>query len=527
MDFTKIARALIAVTAFTAACVLQTGAAAAKWLRAESPNFIVYGEMTEAELRERVNGLEHFHQATGILIGLRGEEPSRKAEVYLTPTASFGDVLQVRAEGVLGFYAATPETAAFVSTVDGYKQELRYGGGRIKQVVEFFGANHILQHEYTHHLMFQYFNRSYPAWYREGLAEYVSTLIVEPGRVKIGEAPTGRLWSLSGNNWVPARRFMTVGDKASLEELNAIYAQGWLAVHYFHSSKELTAALNSYLGGLNQGKDPEATAMESFGMSFGELDKAMRSYMRGKVVMRIYEGWTPGDPEITVTEVSPGYADVLLLDLGARMGQGRYARRLKSLRETFQKHPEDELVRLALARSLIGAGEWSEALATLDAVGDDPGALVLRGHALLAKARKAEDDAARAAAISEARKHFARASKLDPNNVPALAGYAATLGGTAAYSENAINVRLLAYQLAPQVDQLAVEAAWALMMAERFEEAAPLLQPVANTPHTRRYTKYAGALLEAADARQAPPDYATWVKQQKAKGVKVDDDAEE
>jgi thioredoxin-like negative regulator of GroEL len=497
------------------ALLLPTDAAQAAWLRAETPNFIVYGELPEEELRKRALQLEHFDEALRFLGGVREPPTDRKPEVYLVPTSQIADVLRRQNDSILGFYKATTEGAAFVASTENIVLNDTASGSRIRYKEEHIAASAVLQHEYAHHFMFQFFNAAYPAWYREGFAEYVSTIEMTPEGLTLGKASLGRVVGL--DDWVSAKRFLQLNTKSPPEEQYSVYVQGWIATHYFYSKPERTNGLIAFLSSTAKGEPVESALKAATGLSFDELDREIRTYMSGKVVMRTFQGWKPAEAEITISPVSPGQSAVLLDDVGVRLALGGLEARVKALRKAHESFPQDRDVTQALIRALIANGEHAEASPLLAGLPESPDVLKWRADVLVAEARASKDAAANAVKFQEARKLYARANRLDPNHIPSLIGYADALPEADQISENGLNIRLLAHSLAPQVSGLATDAAFQLMRAKRFEEAIPLLNPVAYNAHGGALTQYAQALLSAAESQQPPIRFEEWTKAEEAK----------
>lgn len=493
--------------------LLLADPAQAGWLRAESPNFVVYGELPEAELRSRVERLEQFDQALRFLSGVTDPPAGRKAEVYLVRTSQIGDVMRSDPGDTLGFYKATTDAAAFVASTEDVAVKESVAKMRIKVHRVYLSSDSVLQHEYAHHFMFQYFNAAYPAWYREGFAEYVSTVEISPEGLLLGKASYGRAQGL--NNWVSARRFMQVNANSDPEDLYSSYIQGWITTHYFYSSVELNRGLSAFLKATSQGEAAEPALQASLGLSFEDLDRAVRAYI-DKVKLRQFPGWKPTAVAVEVAPVSDARAAVLFDDLGARLELGAIEARVKALRQARVRFPQDQDVAIALARALVASGQAEEVEALLTGAAESADVLTIRADALLLQAASLSDAAGKDAKRLQARRLFARANKLDPMHVASLAGYAETLNETDLLSENALNIRMLAHGLAPQVSELSIRAAFYLMKAERYEDAADLLQPVAFNSHAGPSARYAGVLLDAAQKRQPPIEFAEWLKQQAA-----------
>lgn len=132
-------------------------------------------------------------------------------------------------------------------------------------------------------------------------------------------------------------------------------------------------------------------------------------------------------------------------------------------------------------------------------------ALYLLGLAYLREADEAEGDA-QDALITQSRRYFSRGFRIDGNHVPTLARYAETFAGSSmseATYENYANIMLLARQLAPQVDEISLNAANMLLAGDRVREAIPILRALAYDPHAGGSAEVAQRLLTQAEARLA------------------------
>ena len=75
--------------------------AKADWRRAESPNFILYGNLSETELRQRILRLEDFDHLLRIIISVTEPPMHNKLRVYIV--ANPRDLRTIRQIGP-GFY---------------------------------------------------------------------------------------------------------------------------------------------------------------------------------------------------------------------------------------------------------------------------------------------------------------------------------------------------------------------------------------------------------------------------------------
>jgi hypothetical protein len=121
-------------------------------------------------------------------------------------------------------------------------------------------ARHILQHEYAHHFMRQYFSWSYPVWFSEGFAEYFAPTVVEGDTLRLGDAADMRIKALERERWIPMDDLLDGAQDSATRE-GMVYAQGWLLTHYMLRDAARADQLQAYFAALRAGQaEPEAFA---------------------------------------------------------------------------------------------------------------------------------------------------------------------------------------------------------------------------------------------------------------------------
>jgi len=468
--------------------------AQAEWRRAESPNFVVFSEGPENRLRERVKELEDFHWLLKRMTEAAGRPDSpNKLHVYVVDGKQELKAVRDVGRDVAGFYFAGGEgIGAFVD---------KRGTGR---------SNIILFHEYAHHYMHQYFPTAYPAWYIEGFAEYFSTAKFAGRRVDIGNFDPGRVYAVTEQPWLPLERVLGAGPGGlPAEQTAAYYAQSWLMAHYFYSNPERQGALRRYLNAARR-SDPIAALQTATGMTLEQFTRELRTYIgRGSIMYRRLERAEPAPPPVTVSVLSKAADDLMLHEAALRIGLDREEApaRLQRIRAAAARHPADPLARRVLAHAEMLHGDKAAALKLLEAlqeqVPNDAELMYLRGRLHLEQAEQGKDWDKEAAS---ARSWFARAHKLNPNHFQTLYRYAQSQRqGPEAVSENTINTLLLAQQLAPQVTEVRMNAAAALIARGDVDLARDLLAPVISDPHDRSLAEAARKMLAGARTRSRTP----------------------
>jgi len=489
---------------------------AGRWLKAESPRFTVYSDGDERLLRDYVVKLELFDTLLRHLhnMPLDGAPPRKLSIFLIRERAQFDVVWPGMPSGVAGFYTSSV-------------------GDIFAMATRSRDDNTVVQHEYVHHFMLQYFPYGYPAWLVEGYAEFFGSAEVDRDTIAVGRN-TGRGDNLKYVDWTPIETVLTKRPfELKGSDPAMFYAQAWLMTHYFMSDPARYRQLTAYMTAVGEGGDPLATMQASSGLSAEALQARLRDYMRVKLQVVTYtlKGLPP--PPIQITPLSTAADDLLLADFSLRrLGLDRdepddeesggasiearaeaRSRRAKwradflaDIRLRAARHLEDRLGQLVLARAELALGDQARGLALIDqftqARPDDAEGFELAGLARLA-AGDADPDH-QSEQYKAAGPLLAKAYKLDPTRYQTLYGYARSRSLDPKYpTPNVMAVLEEAQALAPQVSEITLATAQAMMLRDRDDEAATLLGPVANSPHGGAAAARARAMLKSLSERKA------------------------
>lgn len=467
--------------------------ARAEWRRAESPNFVVYGNLSESALRERVLLLEDFDQLLRTLTAGQEEPAPNKLHIYIVPGIEALRVVRQVPAGIAGFYTASED--GILAMVDGSQRD---------------AGNEILFHEYTHHFMMQNSTLIYPAWFVEGFAEYFATVRFTSRKIDIGNYSRGRAASIQGR-WIPLERLLSAGPGGlTQEETGAYYAQSWLLVHYFHSTPERQAALNRLLTAV-QGRSPVEALQSATGLTPETLTRELRRYIAGgSIRYRQMERGSPAAPPAVAVTLLPRSADDLIFyEAALRTGVSdeNGAAYLQRIRALAARYPDDPLAMRVLAHIELRFGDGAVADRLLDrllaAAPNDAELLYLKGMRWLVAA---QSDNPPEQAAATARTWFGRAQRADQNHYQTLYRYAESLRGERAFlAENTSNALVLAHQLAPQVYSITLNAASVLIARREHAHAVALLRPLVANPHDPELARVARGMIERAQSATDAP----------------------
>lgn len=351
--------------ALPAGLLIAPATAQAEWIRAESTNFIAYSEGDADDLRARVVNLEKFGQVLQSLTGARRpREVPVKITVYFVRTVQdVAESLPYPAYGVAGYYNTTMRGPFTVMP----RIDARQSAGAIYRTAG-LSAKTVLQHELTHHFMFQYFTAAYPHWYTEGFADYAGAIEISPDNVvKLGMFLDNRGHTLRSMNWVPLKELMNpIPGKSSFDGI-AFYSQGWITVHYLNSTPERKKLLTDYLRRINAGED-FGKAMAAFG-DIDAFDREVRAYSRKSEITGSatnYVSLEPGPIEIKkLAPVEEALVETQMsLSSGVAAGNAQgFARRV---RDIVKADPDNAYARRMLVEAERLAGNRAEATAAVD-----------------------------------------------------------------------------------------------------------------------------------------------------------------
>ncbi len=487
-------RSFLAAFLAVAALLLAPAPAMAKWMKAETPRFVVYGQGDAEGLREYAEKLEIYDAVLRQAHGMDpAEAPPRKLDVYLVSArAGLRQVAPGIREQAVGFYTATRG--------DIFAMAIRSGD-----------PDTVVLHEYAHHFMLQYFPASYPAWLIEGYAEYYSSARVTLDKVSVGMPNDQRADWLFDPDWLPIDQVLTRSGRDLGPESSArFYAQSWALAHYFLADPARRRQLNGYLAAVAGGGDPLQAMPQATGLDLPTFDRTVRAYARGRLTWTTYARAGFPRPSATVSDLPDSADDLLLPWLAMRRGmplERGAALVADTLRPAAAKHRGDRFAELVLAYGEMWYADEAAGEALLQGLlardARDADALQLLGVIRVNQAAKAAG-AEKARLRQEAQTFLARSHAVRSNDYRTLLYYAMARRGEAGWpTENTLNIITLAYDLAPQVSQVRMLYAEMLIARKQWAEARVVLQPTANNPHSGDATARARAMLIRVEAELA------------------------
>jgi tetratricopeptide (TPR) repeat protein len=460
--------------------------ARADWLKAETPNFIIYSDGGERPLREYAMKLEVFDRFLRMRFGVPLDRPvARKLPIYLVRRQ--GDLARVQpgiGESIAGFYYPGEEDI-FAVAVRG-------------------DGESTLLHEYAHHFFFQHFSAYYPGWLVEGLAEYVSTARIWPDRIQVGAHDEGRASWLTNVQWLPMDVLLSsrFGEIERGIHQATYYPVSWLLTHWFMSSPERVVKLEAYLGLIRQGVDPSTAMQQATGLTLDQLRNTLRDHLYGRIELNTYD--IDLEIQVEISRMPPSADDLLLLGQRLKVPMSKENREaaLEETRRLAGRYPDDPLALLVLGHAELHIGDRAagEAAFTrlLEMEPDNVEALQFMAMARIEDAADRPDE--RTDLMNRARGYLATAYGVDPGNYLTLLLIARSRDGAPGYpNDNDLATWEMAFIAAPQLSGIRLGAGHAFLAAGDKATAIALLEPLANAPHGGEGAESAQRLIDQAN----------------------------
>jgi tetratricopeptide (TPR) repeat protein len=459
--------------------LLFSTAAQAKWGEATSENFVVYGDLSKDRLVKYTAELEQFDQLLRTVTNAGTERNPTRVKVYLVSRGNdVRRLMNVRGSGIEGAYFATERGPFFIAPRSD-------SGGA-------FGleSDAILRHEYVHHFMLQNAPAYYPAWYREGFAEFYSTASFRDAKTAvIGKVIEGRLASFVYGTQISYRHLLSNDGKDKRVSAEHIYAQGWLMVHAMSGDKALAQRVQRYLVAINGGDAPAAAFEKVFGSEADQLDSQMSRYVKKNRFpgLQVTLKKPVSDGTIAYRELSP--VEEAIIDWNIRFDQplnaADSAKFARDYRAVAQRYPNDSAALLLLAEAENDAGFHDEALAAVDRLlAKDPKnarGLLRKGMILMDLAERAKADKAQWAA---ARGWIVKANRQNPDDPFILSQYYESYARAGVTPpKDATDGLVRAFQLVPQDRGLRLTTALELERLGCLQEAKIVVEPLAYAAH--------------------------------------------
>jgi tetratricopeptide (TPR) repeat protein len=490
------------IAAFLAFAVPQS--ASAEWREVETAHFRIISESDPAAVEELAARLESYDKLMRMANGIAEDNPVKVRIYEVAGTGEIEKALDLHNSGVAGFYDSN-SLGAFAVT----PRKVR-GGGR------YFTPLLVLQHEYAHHFMLQYFPAIYPSWYVEGFAELIgSSKTLDDGRIGYGMPALHRGNEINAY-WVPLQELLTREKVVYVDT----YAQGWALTHFLTFDKKRSGQLRQYLAALGRGKSLDQAAA-----AFGDLEDLNREARRyvtagsfeyrpvkveiARPVVQRSRVLSAGEAALIPETIAYRDSDLSAIrkDSDRKDELGDRQRNLAKIREKAGQFANDPFALQLLSEVEFSLDNFQQSEAAVDRLlalrpSDRDG--MVRKSILMSRRAGTIAGPDRTEEVKKARALAVRANRADPNDPdPLLAFYQSYNLTGERPTKAAIDGLMQAVSLLPrnsEVRQLLVDQ---LARDRRYDEAMGWLMPVANSPHKSPRREAARRQMEQLKAAKA------------------------
>lgn len=325
------------------------------WREFKSPHFVVVSDAHVDVAKAFVQDLENFRFFIAYILELNILENVPPLKILAVESSrNFKKLGMPDTWG--GVFLQSVDGSFAIANIHGYRTHSRRGS---------WGKS-TLFHEYVHYAMASTFDRRYyPAWYNEGIAEYLSTFEYDSEKIMVGDLEViGSRFS-----WLIKRGkyrsvdledlFKTTSidvmpeDDEGKRELSKFYARAIAAVHYFKSSVNTQRALRRYIQLVNEGYEIDNAFQDAFGRTFSEVDEDILRYLKGTAYGLSYKAGDGGlhfpPVETSVKELDEKAMYYYLPDFLTHISVVSREEKLKILTESLENNPDNPDLKVMLA----------------------------------------------------------------------------------------------------------------------------------------------------------------------------------
>jgi Flp pilus assembly protein TadD len=486
-------------------CSSLTFAADPQWVEVRSPNFSV---ITDAGDKRGRDAALHFEQMRAVFGALL-----TKANVNLSVP------LQIVA------FRNTKEMRQVAPIFNGKPTEMAglFQGGQDRSFIMLDMSVEnpwtVVFHEYAHRLMDGNLTFRTDPWFKEGFAEYFSSIEVNNKEAQVGRIPEetyqilGQLGMVKVADLFRVQQYSKTYNESG-DHRSTFYAESGLVVHYLYDNL-LVPKLAVYFDTLQlQKKSVEEAFQAAFGMPPKEFDKVLHDYLfSGRY--KYYPIATPAGivaAQFTVTPVSLADARAVLADIHAHSPDHK-GQALAEFQDVLKLDPNNASALRGVGyeylqqRDFEHAGEYFRRAAELNS--KDP--RVHYYYAMLLNQGGTTDEAR----STQIKKELLAAIALDPHLADAysLLGYTQAVSGE---PEKGMETLKKAIALSPRDEHYQYNLANIYMANRKVDEAIAILRHLAGSPDRDVAMRANQTLAEAENFKAQSQTYALRVEERNA-----------
>jgi len=226
-------------------------------------------------------------------------------------------------------------------------------------------------HEYAH-LILHASGVRYPAWLKEGLAEFFSTVRVGEQSSELGGDLPGRSQVLRRRAWMPLAALLSTPEETIPGEGGSVemfYAQSWALTDMLFLSDEYGPRFPDLVTALSLGEPSPQAFTKVYGKAVDQITRDLHAWVEHRGVPPVhFPGVAAPSTAVDVSDVSSFTSRSLLADLLMAIGQLDRAEAL--YRDLEREGPRNADIAAALGTIALrrgdydkARGEWKKAIA--------------------------------------------------------------------------------------------------------------------------------------------------------------------
>jgi len=377
------------------------------WIKSQSNNFTLYSQLNENENKSILENLEAFRS----LINLSNKDNN---------TQVFPTEIYVMSQNEANLFGISKNIGGyFNNNLDKNIIYLRY----YKKTQYMIST---ILHEYVHYVHAQR-QASFPRWFEEGTAEYLSGVEISDEKLILGAIQKGRLAWLGYEKWLPAQDIINPGDMTNWTgtDLSMFYAQSWLITFYLNNrelpqGQNYSTQLNNYINALHKGNDKVADFESAFNLKIDKVNRTLKNYWkRGKFKkLALNKSFLLNDIHIENKLLSQGEVNLVLGEFSYSRAQKKQSLFYFNKASHFTSQRDNALI--GKAKTLIVNESYDEAHTLLKKV-DKKNADLSEFHFTKAQlnyalGEQSDDNKTKIDFVNKALKELISAWKLDKTN---------------------------------------------------------------------------------------------------------------
>ena len=471
-------------------------AAKGQWVEVRTANFHLIGNTSESETKNVAIRLEQFRHVFGLLFPKIKLNDSVETNVLVfKDEKSYLPFLPKLQDGrpdknIAGYFLGSEDANYITLSISSGTKD----------------AYETIYHEYIHYLLKSNFDSlEIPPWLNEGLAEFYSTFEVGKNRkVMIGNLRNDHLYFLSRSKLIPLRQFFAI-DSYSLHRngnhsRSVFYAQAWALIHYFAVKSE-AEKLTRYMD-LAKTMDPETAFKQALGVSYEEMEKILKKYVKRKKFKRLIATLNEDinfDSRASVAVIPESLAFAYFGDLLYR--QGEFYEAEDYLKRSLAETPNGVRANTAMGMVKMRLKQFDEAKKYLEKSisSEDSGYFAHYTYAY-ALSREAMNEGGFVTAYNpgvadKMRASIEKAIKLKPDFVPTYTLYAFINIVQDEDIEKAVSYLNKALSLQPGNESASLNMAQAFVRLKKYSEAEKLATVLMKSSKDEGVRRHAATVL--------------------------------